>query len=113
MWLRSDTIVHGIRLDPTADYPVKSSQTYNTLCSADEFMDRLHGFFVALEYLAICEFSVKDGPITYIRELQEFRRETPGLACLFLVDKFFRKKVARLTSDDRCTFMSFSQTRTR
>ena len=33
MWLRSDTIVHGIRLDPTADYPVKSSQTYNTLCS--------------------------------------------------------------------------------
>ena len=73
-------------------------------------MDRLHAFFVALEYLAICEFSVKDGPITYIQELQSFRRKTPDFACVFLADKFFRKKVARLTSGDRCTLMPFSQT---
>ena len=73
-------------------------------------MDRLHAFFVALEYLAICEFSVKDGPITYIQKLQAFRRKTPDFACLFLADKFFRKKIARLTIDDQCTFTSFSQT---
>ena len=66
-------------------------------------MDRLHRFFVALEYLAICEFSVKDGPITYIQELQAFRRETPDLFRLFWADKFFRTTVARLTIVDRCT----------
>ena len=73
-------------------------------------MDRLNGFFVALEYIVVCKFSVKDGPISYIKELQAFRRETPGLAFLVLADKLFRKEVARLTSDERGTFTSFSQT---
>ena len=113
MWLRSDTIDRRAGLAPHADYLAKVSQigeTIVTIRSEEEFMDRLHAFFVALEYLAICEFSVKDGPITYIQELQAFRRKTPDFACLFRADKFFRKKIARLTIDDRCTFISFSQT---
>ena len=113
MWLRSDTIDRRVGLAPPVEYFAKASQigeTIVTIRSEEEFMDRLHAFFVALEYLAICEFSVKDGPITYIQELQAFRRKTPDFACLFRADKFFRKKIARLTIDDRCTFISFSQT---
>ena len=72
-------------------------------------MDRLNGFFVALEYLVVCEFSVKEGPISYIKELQAFRRETPGLAFLVLADKLVRKEVARLTSDEHSSFTSSSQ----
>ena len=58
-------------------------------------MDRLHGFFVALEYLAICEFSVKDGPITYIQELQAFRRETQICsACCGVTSSSVRRSLA-------------------
>ena len=72
-------------------------------------MVRLNSFCVALEYLVVCEFSIKDGPITYIKELQAFRRETPGVASWVLADGLFRKEIARLTSDERSTFTSFSQ----
>ena len=53
--------------------------------------------------------SVKEGPFSYIKELQAFRRETPDLAFLVLADKLVRKEVARLTNDERNSFTSFSQ----
>ena len=50
---------------------------------------------MALEYLAICEFSVKDGPITYIQELQAFRRETQICsACSGLTSSSVRRSLA-------------------
>ena len=112
MRLRSETIAQKTGLAPTADYLVKMSQIDEAIVAIsceEEFMDRLNGFFVALEYLVVCEFSVKEGPISYIKELQAFRRETPGLAFLVLADKLVRKEVARLTSDERSSFTSFSQ----
>ena len=112
MRLRSETIAQKTGLAPTADHIVKMARIDEAIVavsSEEELMDRLNGFFVALEYLVVCEFSVKDGPITYIKELQAFRRETPGLAFLVQADKLFRKEIARLTSDERSTFTSFSQ----
>ena len=112
MRLRSETIAQKTGLAPTADRLVKMARIDEAIVavsSEEELMDRLNGFFVALEYLVVCEFSVKDGPITYIKELQAFRRETPGLAFLVQADKLFRKEIGRLTSDERSTFTSFSQ----
>ena len=112
MRLRSESIAQKTSLAPTADHLVKMARIDEAIVavsSEEELMDRLNGFFVALEYLVVCEFSVKDGPITYIKELQAFRRETPGLAFLVQADKLFRKEIARLTSDERSTFTSFSQ----
>ena len=111
MRFRSETIAQKTGLAPTADRLVKMARIDEAIVavsSEEELMDRLNGFFVALEYLVVCEFSVKDGPITYIKELQAFRRETPGLAFLVQADKLFRKEIARLTSDERSTFTSFS-----
>jgi hypothetical protein len=65
---------------------------------------------MALEYLVICEFTVKDGPMRYVKELQQFRRANPGLAFLVKADKLFRKEVARLMRDERSTHGSFSAT---
>ena len=94
MRLRSEAIAQRTGLAPTADYLGKMSQIDDAvvaISSEEELMDRLNGFFVALEYLGVCEFSVKEGPILYINELLAFRRETPGLAFLVFADKLVRK----------------------
>ena len=65
-------------LSKTADNLVKVSK----VDVDSSFVSRLHAFFMALEYLVVCEFSVKDGPMTYIAELQKFRQKTPGLSFL-------------------------------
>ena len=43
-------------------------------------MDKLHAFFITLEYLNTCEFSFKAGPLKYLAELEEWRHENRGLA---------------------------------
>ena len=78
--------------------------------SEEEVMDRLHAFFMALEYLVVCEFSIKEGPMLYIKELQEFRDETKGLSFLIKADQLFRKEIARLMSDKRAQCPTFSGT---
>ena len=71
-------------------------------------MDKLHAFFVALEYLNICEFSTAADPLLYLSQLEEWRRENRGLALLLTVDTLLRKKVHRVSSDQRKKFTSFS-----
>ena len=76
--------------------------------SEGQVMDKLHAFFVTLEYLNICEFSVAAGPLKYLSELEEWRHENHGLALLLTVDTLIRKKVHRVSSDQRKKFTTFS-----
>ena len=85
----------------TVDQPASAS-------SEMQVMDKLHAFFVTLEYLNICEFSAKAGPLRYLSELEEWRHDHRGLALLLAVDALIRKKVHRLCSDQRKKFTTFS-----
>ena len=76
--------------------------------SESQVMDKLHAFFVALEYLNICDFNLKSGPFRYMAELEEWRHENKGLALLLAVDSLIRKKVHRLNHDQRKSFPTFS-----
>ena len=76
--------------------------------SESQVMDKLHAFFITLEYLNICEFSVTAGPLKYLAELEEWRHENRGLALLLAADALIRKKVHRISSDQRKTFTTFS-----
>lgn len=84
----------------TVDQPVAAA-------SESQVIDKLYAFFIALEYLNICEFTVKDGPLKYLSELEEWRHENRGLALLLSVDTLIRKKVHRLNSDHRKTYPTF------
>ena len=56
MRLSSEIIAQKFGLAPTADYLVKMSQLDEAVVAIsfeEEFMDRLNGFFVALEYLVV------------------------------------------------------------
>ena len=76
--------------------------------SEQQVMDKLHAFFVTLEYLNICDFSVGAGPLQYLSDLEEWRHENRGLALLLTVDSLIRKKVHRLSSDQRKKFTTYS-----
>ena len=76
--------------------------------SETQVMDKLHAFFITLEYLNICEFSYEAGPLRYLAELEEWRHENRGLALLLTVDTLIRKKVHRVSSDQRKKFTNFS-----
>eukprot|EP00435_Cladocopium_sp_Y103_P044913 s60_g12.t1 len=76
--------------------------------SETQVMDKLHAFFITLEYLNICEFSIAAGPLKYLAELEEWRHENRGLALLLTVDTLIRKKVHRVGSDQRKKFTNFS-----
>ena len=71
-------------------------------------MDKLHSFFVALEYLNVCDFNAKSGPLRYMAELEEWRHENKGLALLLAVDSLIRKKIHRLNHDQRKLYPTFS-----
>ena len=76
--------------------------------SESQVMDKLHAFFITLEYLNICEFSFTAGPLRYLSELEEWRHENRGLALLLTVDTLIRKNVHRVCSDQRKKFSTFS-----
>ena len=76
--------------------------------SESQVMDKLHAFFVALEYLNVCDFNLKSGPLRYMAELEEWRHENKGLALLLTVDSLIRRKVHRLNHDQRKVFPTFS-----
>lgn len=62
-------------------------------------MDKLRAFFVALEYLHICDFNAKSGTLRYLSELEEWRHENKGLAWVLTVNSLIRKKVHPLNHD--------------
>ncbi|CAL1128101.1 unnamed protein product [Cladocopium goreaui] len=82
--------------------------TSMTASSETQVMDKLHPFFITLEYLNTCEFSFKAGPLKYLAELEEWRHENRGLALLLAADSLIRKKVHRVSSDQPKKFSTFS-----
>ena len=48
------------------------------------------------------------GPLKYLSDLEEWRHENRGLALLLAADALIRKKVHRVSSDQRKTFGTFS-----
>ena len=71
-------------------------------------MNRLHAFMVALEYLSIVSYSIKEGTVRYLRELEVFRHEQPGPAFLVRADRLIRRKVAELQADQKDENPTFS-----
>ena len=70
-------------------------------------MNRIHAFFMALEYLNICQYSRAAGPLRYIQELEQFRVECPSLPFLQLADSLVRKKAYRLQAEQRETYPTY------
>ena len=107
---RSETLVQKSGLTKNSEDLLKvvTVDQPTLAVSESQVMDKLHAFFVALEYLNICDFSVTQGPLKYLEELEEWRHENRGLALLLSVDTLIRKKVARLLSDHRKKYPTFS-----
>ena len=108
---RSEHVVQKSGISKTADDLIKVVAVDQPVQAASEaqVLDKLHAFFVALEYLNICEFTFAAGPLKYLSELEEWRHENRGLALLLTVDTLIRKKVHRLNHDQRKTFSTFSK----
>ena len=108
---RSEQVVQKSGISKTADDLIKVVAVDQPVQAASEaqVIDKLHAFFVALEYLNICEFTVAAGPLKYLSELEEWRHENRGLALLLTVDTLIRKKVHRLNHDQRKEFSTFSK----
>ena len=107
---RSEQVVQKSGISKTAEDLIKVVVTDQPVQAASEsqVIDKLHAFFVALEYLNICEFTVAAGPLKYLAELEEWRHENRGLALVLTVDSLIRKKAHRLNYDQRKTFPTFS-----
>lgn len=86
--VRSEQIVQKAGISKTAEDLLKVVATDQPVAAASEsqVMDKLHAFFVALEYLNICDFTAAQGPLKYLSELEEWRHENKGLALLLAVD---------------------------
>ena len=108
---RSETLVQKSGLSKNAEDLLKVVTVDQPVAAASEsqVMDKLHAFFVTLEYLNICDFSLAHGPLKYLELLEEWRHEHRGLALLLTVDSLIRKKVAKLMSDHRKTYTTFSK----
>ena len=110
--LRCETIAQKSGMAPSADQlvkMVKEDVMSSSVGTEEEVLQRLHAFFMALEYLNICTFNVADGPVTYLKELQHFRQRNSGLEVLLKADKFIRQKVAELNTDERDIYGTFSE----
>ena len=110
MLTRADRIVQTSGFSKTSDDLLRVVQSDNkvAIASDSDVMDRLHAFFIALEYLNICDFTIAAGPLKYLSELEEWRHENRGLAVLLAADSLIRKEVYKLNNDKRKEFPSFS-----
>ena len=110
MRTRSEQIVQKSGISKTAEDLIKVVAVDQPVQAASEsqVIDKLHAFFVALEYLNICEFTTGTGPLKYLAELEEWRHENRGLALLLTVDTLIRRKTHRLNHDQRKTYPTFS-----
>ena len=110
MRTRSDRLVQTTGFSKTSEDLLKVVQSDNkaAIAAESDVLDRLRAFFVALEYLNICDFTFAAGPLRYLSELEEWRHENRGLSLLLSVDNLIRKKVVKLNSDKRKFFPTFS-----
>ena len=110
MRIRSEQVIQKSGISKTAEDLIRVVAVDQPVQAASEsqVIDKLHAFFVALEYLNICEFTTGAGPLRYLAELEEWRHENRGLALLLTVDTLIRRKTHRLNHDQRKSFPTFS-----
>ena len=103
MRVRSDTILQKSGISSSAEQLLQISKVDEVpvVATEEEVLNRLHAFFMTLEYLNICSFSFDKGPTKYISELEEFRQDKLGLNALVKLDKLIRTKAAKYNADYR------------
>ena len=108
---RSDSIIQKAGLTKNAEdlLSITKADEPDQVTDVQVLLNRLHAFFMALEYLNICGYSKTAGPLKYLQELEQFRSECPGLPHMLAADSLIRKKTHRLQSEQRATFGTFSQ----
>ena len=77
--------------------------------TVEVLFNRIYAFFVALEYLNICRFTVGSGALRYFKELREFEKERPGFSSALIADQLIRKKVSKLMEEKRSSFKTYSE----
>ena len=97
--VKADKIVKKGGLSKTTEALLKVSQdSVPAVVSLDEdAVHRIQAFYIALEYLGHVRYgyfegkpddnNVTGGPLTFLRELEIRRKETPGVEFVILVDK--------------------------
>ena len=117
--LRSETIIQSSGVAASADLLLKVARVdepVSVTCEEDA-IHRIHALLVSLEYvgqLAYGDFkgargSRTGGSLSYLRELEHRRRETPGLRFIVAVDRKIRKKVHQLMVEKRLEFGTYSE----
>lgn len=108
---RSDTISQKTGLTRTAEdlLTVSKADEPDQVTDVHTLLNRIHAFFMALEFLNICQYSRTAGPLKYLQELEQFRIDCPGLPYVMAADSLIRKKVYRLQSEQRETYGSFQE----
>ena len=107
---RADTIVQRSGLTRNAEdlLIISKADEPDQVTDMSHVFHRLHAFVMSLEFLNVCEYSVKAGALQYLQELEQFRIKCPGLPFVLAADTAIRKKVYRLQSEKRVEFPSFS-----
>ena len=116
--LRAENVVQTTGIAPTAELLLKVARVDSpaSVTCEDDALNRIHAYLVALEYagqLSFADFRKTagghtGGALTYIRELETRRRETPGLAFIINVDRKIRKKVHQLLVEQRSAYSTYS-----
>ena len=81
----------------------------------DDALSRIYAVLVAFEYVDILSFAYfsnrepsTGGALDYLLEMEQRRRDTPGVAFVILADRKFRKRVFKLCTEQPERFLSFS-----
>lgn len=108
--VRSETITQKAGFMPNADDLLRLSRedVQASVTNEEDVMARIHAFLMTLEYLNICAYSVASGTVRYLKELEDFRKDCPGLSLLVRADKLIRRKVAELQADKRDDYPTFT-----
>ena len=106
---RADSIIQKSGLSKNAEdlLTISKADEPDQVTDVQALINRVHALFMALEYLNICTYSKKAGPLKYMQELELFRAECPGLPNLMAADALIRKKVHRLQSEQRQLYPTF------
>lgn len=108
---RADSIVQKSGLTKNAEdlLTISKAEEPEQVTDVQTLLHRVHAYFMALEYLNICTYSRKAGPLRYLQELEQFRTECPGLPYLLSADSLIRKKVNRLQAEQRELYGTYEQ----
>ena len=106
---RADTIVQKSGLTKNAEdlLTVSKADEPEAVTDVHVLMNRIHAFFMALDFLNICSYSKAAGPLDYLQQLEQFRVECPSLPFVMMADTLIRKKAFRLQAEQREKYSSY------